>query len=173
MPDLSIRSASIVDAGAIARIHVDTWRTAYKDILPADFLERISYDRSTQWWTGVLSAPPPRSCLWVLESKGELIGFAFGGENRAQDLPFDGELQAIYVLQQHQGRGGGRLLFDAVRNSLRENGLRSMLLWVLENNPSRTFYERLGGVMAGEKPDVVGHTSVTLIAYGWSDDAVF
>ncbi|MGH7684453.1 MAG: GNAT family N-acetyltransferase, partial [Vulcanimicrobiaceae bacterium] len=70
------------------------------------------------------------------------------------------------------GNGGGRLLFDAVRQSLRDAGLRSMLLWVLENNPSRTFYERLGGIVSGRKPDTVGDTAVTLIAYGWRDDVI-
>ena len=46
-----------------------------------------------------------------------------------------------------------------------------MLLWVLENNPSRTFYERLGGIVVGQKPDTVGDTAVTLVAYGWHDGA--
>jgi hypothetical protein len=62
------------------------------------------------------------------------------------------------------------LLFDAVRGSLRDAGLRSMLLWVLENNPSRSFYERLGGIVVGRKPDTVGDSPVTLIAYGWTGD---
>ncbi len=44
-----------------------------------------------------------------------------------------------------------------------------MLLWVLEDNPSRAFYERLGGCVAGRKRDSVGNTAVMLIAYGWRD----
>lgn len=170
MPELSVRSASIEDAADVARVHVDTWRSAYRDILPAEFLARLSYDRSAQWWTSVISEPSPHSCLWILDEGSKPVGFAFAGENRSPDLPYDGELQAIYVLAEHQGNGGGRLLFDAVRGSLRDAGLRSMLLWVLENNPSRSFYERLGGIVVGRKPDTVGDSPVTLIAYGWTGD---
>jgi GNAT superfamily N-acetyltransferase len=170
--ELSTRIASISDAATIARIHVDTWRSAYEDILPVELLERLSHDRSTQWWTSVLSTPAPRSCLRILNAGTTPVGFAFGGENRARDLPFEGELQAIYVLEEHQGKGGGRLLFDAVRKTLREAGLRSMLLWVLKNSPSRTFYERLGGIVAGQKPDAVGDTAVMLVAYAWRDGAL-
>lgn len=168
---LSLRPAGLMDAAEIARIHVDTWRSAYKDILPADFLERLSYDRSAQWWTNVLSSPSTQSCLQILESIGTAVGFAFASENPSRDTPFAAELRAIYIAREHQGHGGGRLLFDAVRQSLRERGLRSVMLWVLENNPSRTFYERLGGIIVGQKPDTVGDTAVTLIAYGWPDDA--
>ena len=42
------------------------------------------------------------------------------------------------------------------------------MLWVLDRNPSRLFYERLGGQLIGEQTIELGQdvTSVE-VAYGW------
>ena len=37
-----IRTADVNDAQAIARVHVDSWRSTYGSLLPADFLESLS-----------------------------------------------------------------------------------------------------------------------------------
>ena len=39
-----IRKANIEDAMGIAKVHVDSWRTTYKGIVPEVFLENLSYD---------------------------------------------------------------------------------------------------------------------------------
>ena len=164
---MNVRLAAATDAAAIARVHVDSWRTAYKGIVASAFLERLSHERSQQWWENVLANPPARSCLHVLEADSEIVGFAYAGETRAPEFPYDAELSAIYILEEHQGKGGGRRLFDAVRTSLTNARFTSMLLWVLENNPSRGFYDRLGGSIVASKQDKIGDDDVTEIAYGW------
>lgn len=165
---VAVRIARKGDSLDIARVHVDTWRTTYQGLVDDGFLERLSYDRSQRWWDGVLSDQSPRSCAFVLENDEEVVGFAYAGETRTPHLPFDSELYAIYVLQQYQRKGGGRLLVDAVRDALRDAGFRSMLVWVLDTNPNRTFYERLGGALAGSKEDRIGDVAVTEVGYGWN-----
>ena len=44
-----IREASPTDAAAIARVHVDSWRTTYAGIVPADYLANLSYTRREQF----------------------------------------------------------------------------------------------------------------------------
>jgi len=45
-----IRRATIEDLKGIAKVHVDTWRTAYKDIIPDSYLASLSYEkRETSW----------------------------------------------------------------------------------------------------------------------------
>ncbi|NJK75848.1 MAG: GNAT family N-acetyltransferase, partial [Microcoleus sp. SU_5_6] len=39
-----VRAATIDDTPAIARVNADTWRTAYRNIIPADFLANLSYE---------------------------------------------------------------------------------------------------------------------------------
>jgi len=39
-----IREATIDDATAIARVHIDAWRTTYATIVPNAHLAALSYD---------------------------------------------------------------------------------------------------------------------------------
>jgi hypothetical protein len=43
------------------------------------------------------------------------------------------------------------------------------LLWVLAENPSRKFYERLGGQLVYEKTVTIGGVPLIEVAYGWRD----
>jgi FR47-like protein len=50
-----------------------------------------------------------------------------------------------------------------------QRGLRSLLIWVLAQNPSRRFYEALGGRQVREKLETRGGIQLIEIAYGWLD----
>ena len=164
-----IREAHAVDAAAIARVHVDSWRTTYAGILPSDFLASLSYEGREQSWSRMLSAPGKRSFTCVAEDdEGRVVGFASGGPEREGDPAYKGELYAIYVLEQCQRRGIGRRLTAAVVRRLVEQDIDAMLLWVLAANPSRGFYETLGARRIREKATRVGGIEVVEVAYGWS-----
>ena len=164
-----IRKAHAVDVAAIARVHVDSWRTTYAGILPSDFLSSLSYEEREQSWNRALAAQDRTTCIYIAEDdEGRVVGFASGGPEREGDPVYKGELYAIYVLAPHQRRGIGSRLTAAVVRRLVEQGINSMLLWVLADNPSRRFYETLGGQSLREKPGEVGGIGVTEVAYGWS-----
>lgn len=56
---LSIRPAIPSDAAALARVHGDTWCTAYRGIVPDAHLDRLasSYDRRVMRWREGLTSP--------------------------------------------------------------------------------------------------------------------
>ena len=56
---MRIREASPTDATAIARVHVDSWRTTYAGIVPADYLANLSYVQREQFWCDIFSTPTP------------------------------------------------------------------------------------------------------------------
>jgi ribosomal protein S18 acetylase RimI-like enzyme len=161
-----VRSADIDDAAAIARVHVDTWRTAYRGLLPADFLEALDEAGYAERWRRTLTDGTGR--VYVAEDGRQTVGFASGGPERAGEDGFTGELYAIYVLQQAQGRGHGRRLVQAVAQGLREMGLPNMIVWVLrDNHNARHFYERLGGVYVRSQPITIGSALLQEVSYGW------
>ena len=165
-----IREAHAADATAIARVHVDGWRTTYAGILPTGFLASLSYEERERSWSRALSAAGKRSFTYVAEDEdGRVVGFASGGPEREGDSTYKGELYAIYVLAQCQRRGVGRLLTAAVVRRLVEQDIDSMLLWVLADNPSRGFYESLGARRIREKAVEVGSIDVIEVAYGWTN----
>ena len=69
-------------------------------------------------------------------------------------------------------QGLGRQLMAATSEGLESQGISSLYLWVLENNPARAFYEKLGGTLVGEKPwrnNSYSGTEIAQVCYGWYD----
>lgn len=164
-----IRSARVDDAQAIARVQVDTWRTTYAGIVPDEYLANLDYARSATRWAQTLAAPERKSRLFVAEEEGAVVGFACGGPLREPLPGYDGELYAIYVLKAHQDRGIGRTLVAAVAGDLLSRGYGSLVIWVLQDNPSRGFYEALGGQVIAEKGIEIGGATLIEAGYGWPD----
>ena len=161
-----VRPAEIEDAAAIAKVHVDTWRTAYRGLLPDDYLASLDEAGYEERWRRTLAAGSSR--VYVAEDGRLVVGFASAGRERAGEGEFTGELYAIYVLDSAQGRGHGRRLVQAVVQGLREMDLGDMIVWVLrDNHPARRFYERLGGVYVRSQPITIGSAQLQEVSYGW------
>jgi len=165
-----IREATAADAPAIACVHVESWRTTYRGIVPDDVLVNLSVERRERSWAGRLGKPGGPEFVYVAEDDaGAVIGFASGGPEREGDPVYSGELYAIYLLAGQQGKGIGRQLVWIVAERLATIGHGAMLVWVLAANPARHFYAALGGVPVREKQITMGDTALTEIAYGWAD----
>lgn len=167
----TIRPAAAADSNALARIHVDSWRTTYRGIVPDDFLAGLSVERRERGWRDALThAGQQRSFVLLAEDEaGQAAGFTNGGPERENDPDYPGELYALYLLEQYQRRGLGRQLMALTARELIQRGANAMLLWVLADNPSRKFYERMGGQRLREKEITIGQTTLVEVAYGWPD----
>jgi GNAT superfamily N-acetyltransferase len=167
---MHIRPARSTDVAAIARVHVDSWRTTYEGIVPGAFLAQLSYRQRAQLWQSVLACPAPNTAVYVAaDASGDIVGFASAGPERSGKTTYVAELYAIYILQSYQGQGIGRQLMAAVAKRLVEAGMTSLLLWVLAANPSRRFYEALGGQPVSEKTVTIGGVPLLEVSYGWPD----
>ena len=168
----TLRRAVSSDAAAIAEVHVACWRQAYAGLVPDRMLAELSVDARSAAWTRILAEceQVPATTVHVACDAGRIIGFVCSGGQRSADLRerFEGEVSAIYVLRQAQGRGIGRALMTNAARDLRASGMHGAALWVLRDNwPARGFYERLGGEPAAERVDLRGQFSLAEIAYGW------
>lgn len=164
-----IRQANPADAPAIAKVRIDTWRTAYRGIVPEDFLSNMSYEESERSWNRHLSEAE-REKVWVyvaVDAAGKLVGFVSGGVGRDEDPVYKSELYAIYILQAYQGQGIGRLLTLALLEKIVQMGLDSMYLWVFAENPARRFYEALGGQLVKTSQFELSGATIDEVAYGW------
>lgn len=168
-----IRPAQIDDVPAIARVHVDTWRTTYRGIVPDAHLANLSYERCQANWIAHLSNPQGAHTFVAQAPSGQIVAFASGGQLREALAGFDGELYVIYVLEAFQGRGYGKLLVTRVARDLASRGYQSLVIWVLKENPACRFYERLGGQIFAEKAVEIGGKTLLDVAYVWPDLAVF
>ena len=165
---ITIRAAVPADAPAIGRIHVESSREAYRGLLSENLLNSVSAVVRAAMWRGALEHERPILLFVAQQASGDLVGFAGGGSSRAASLPHDAEVYVIYVLRAAQRRGCGRRLMAALANALHARGFTSLSLWVLEDNAgARRFYERLGGIVVGEKTELHGGDEFREVAYGW------
>jgi GNAT superfamily N-acetyltransferase len=168
--EFSIREAAIEDAEAIAHVHVESWRCTYPGIVPDAYLDSLSVeDRAAKWKEKIATGD---ALIHVAENRIGIFGFASGGGYRPSTERllvdgFDGELYAIYLLREHQRLGAGRLLVRSVVRALIGRGHKSMVAWVLEANPSVSFYRRLGGVLAARAEIRIGGVLLPELAFGW------
>jgi ribosomal protein S18 acetylase RimI-like enzyme len=167
---IRLRSAKPADARAIARIHVETWRTTYPGMLPDRALIDMNIDGKARSWRNMLEQPETAGAVLVAEESdgGITIGFASACRNRHALLPYEGEVQTLYVLPDWQNQGIGRGLLEGCFAALRERSLASAVVWVLADNPARFFYERMGGKRTGERDENLWGATLHEIAYGWN-----
>jgi len=148
---MRIRSATLADASAIARVHVESSWSTYRGILPDEVLTNYSYERRTMHWSKVIGNPESTEFVIVAEDEqGQIVGFTSGGPER-EGMPFTGEIYTLYPLSSAQRQGLGRRLMAASMHRLIKQGMKKIVVWVLADNPACTFYEALGGHFFQEK----------------------
>lgn len=167
-----IRPATLEDAPALGRVHVQAWHETYRGIMPDSMLERMRADeRAKSWAERIPSFPENRQSLMVAIDAGELIGFAGCGPTRttgrSTPLGSDGEIYMINIVNRGKRRRVGARLMLAMANALESNRFATAGLWVLEKNlNARTFYARLGGTpgaISEEEHDGVMLTDLAIL----------
>ncbi|HEY3343946.1 MAG TPA: GNAT family N-acetyltransferase [Anaerolineaceae bacterium] len=167
---MRIRKATLADAQGAFQVRVKSWQTSYAGILPARYLAGLDSQDLWHEWQGELEDLNHGKVTYVAENQtGQVIGFASGGPERNGDPIFSAELYAIYLLGANQHRGIGSQLFQSVARDLNQAGHRSMLVWALSANPTRSFYEKLGGEVVDQKEIEIAGGNFTEVAYGWRD----
>lgn len=174
---IAIRKARMADAVAIAAVHVAAWRNTYPGILPDQYLAKLSvsrqamhYDQAIRTGTGVLVAIASGADV-APGGAARIVGFTTAGKPRRGEVSGqvlgEGEIETLYVLDDWRERGIGRRLLCAAAGHLAEAGCRSAYLWVLRDNPSRWFYERLGGRSVAEAEVRVAGQGLIQTAFTW------
>lgn len=176
---ICIRRARPADAEAIGAVHVATWRTAYAGLLPDAYLADLSPLRHAMGYqqaiadrrhghavfVAVASGPDAPEDQAVGEG-GTVVGFVSGGRAR-RDWLAQGEVETLYLLDDFRDRGIGRRLMRAMAAHLAAVGCRSAMLWVLRENPTRWFYQRLGGRPAAQEVIRFAGRRMEQMAYVW------
>ena len=149
-----LRDANADDVPALAELHVRTFRETHGGGPGASVRQ--------QQWQARFDSDALVFCI-VLETDGQLIGFASGILHQEEPRGYGGELDKIYLLREFQRRGLGRQLLHAAADRFLAAGVTSMLLFGDARSPSNGFYEAMGGHRLYAE-DGAFHGG-----YGWSD----
>ncbi len=130
----------------ISNVYEQSWKYAYKDIIPQEFLDSIPSGQ----WCGAVDKPDMNT--FVMIDGDRIIGTSCFCKSRFEAYGDWGEIVSIYLLPEYMGRGYGRDLFRAAVDELKIMGFKSLFLWVLEeNHRARRFYEKHGFKNSGER----------------------
>ncbi|MDE2363481.1 MAG: GNAT family N-acetyltransferase [Hyphomicrobiales bacterium] len=162
----SIRRARPADADAIAAVHDEAWREAYRGIIPGRSLEAMIARRGPGWW---LSAIRRGSRMLVLEFDNRVVGYVSYGRNRVAAIPYAGEIFELYLAPAFQGVGLGERLFNAAREDLAAKGYFSVIVWaLLDNERALRFYKKMGGVEVWRAAEQFDNDTRARVAFGFA-----
>lgn len=148
---LQIRPAEFPDSEGIARVHTLSWQSAYRGLLPDEWLDALRWEDRKVRWDAILSTTTRGKVFVAVNNRNEIIGFASIGPSRDEEIDQERvhELYAIYLAPEHWGKGIGTSLLRAVMKEVPDTAKR-LELWVLEDNSrGRRFYESQGFTLDG------------------------
>lgn len=135
MSELIIRPMTLEDADRKGYVHWKSCEETYTGLMDEAFLATSTLERCQQ-----IAHAYPENTL-VAELDGLIVGFGCWSAG--------GEISALYILREYQGRGIGRQLMSALLAQLASR--REVHLWVLHGNDNAiAFYEHMGFRLTGE-----------------------
>ncbi len=165
---INYRPASIEDAAAVAKVHVESWQKSFAGIVPQEFLDNLNVEKRKKAFEERLGEASYK--MFVAEdSKKGIVGFADFGKARERGFEFKAELYAIYLLREFQGKGIGENLFRLCQKAMFDEGFDSMYLMALAVSPYKSFYEKMGGQIVGKGNHFLLLVEYETLIYGWKN----
>lgn len=141
--DIEIKEAHPEDSFVIARFLIEAWREAYKDIVPATFIQGLSLQEWEMDWKLRLHSAE----VFVCVGEGGIMGIleiSPFGEAR-QGCKGRGEFPLLYIAPNKLRLGYGTLLMEFGIQKAKQMGYIEVVVWVLENNiRAIKFYKKMG-----------------------------
>ena len=130
--NIIIRKPKKEDYAAMARILVDGWRCAYKNIVEDEYLDNLSVEKICKRYTENKKG----NAFLVAEVNGEVAAFCrYSLSIPAEDRDgFDGTISEIYVKPDLKHGGIGTVLFNNVLQDFRKNGNSCVILGCFSKN---------------------------------------
>jgi ribosomal protein S18 acetylase RimI-like enzyme len=143
----TIRIATKEDSAVIGRIHAEAWRTTYKGIVHDGFLAKQDPEKRAQEARARITEAT--TDFLVVEMESKIVGFIDTGKSRNPDIA-EGQIHSIYIAQEYQHRGLGKLLFDSAMERAKHRSFKTLFVSVLSKNAQAVaFYKKLRGKLIG------------------------
>ena len=155
----NVRKSRLSDLEQITLIHVKSWETAFKGLMPERYINNYTLEDRNAEWLSVLGSGS--ESLIVAEDNNKLVGFLSYSEN----VNFL-NLSKLYLCPSMYGEGVGGLLMKQMENEALTASLDLIRLYVLDNNKSAiNFYSKQGFEFGDgfESEEFEGETIIDLL----------
>jgi ribosomal protein S18 acetylase RimI-like enzyme len=165
---LRLRPVTASDAAALADILVIANEHAFRGIVPDQCLALTEAQSAANWQRTLDGGIAPADIFDLVEdAANQRVGYVWAGPS--DDATHHGRIRQIMILPAHQRQGIGRLLVRRAALHLAARGIRSLDVEVLQCNPNRPFYERLGARFLSDRPYDWDGIILPMCRYGWND----
>ncbi|WP_260439195.1 GNAT family N-acetyltransferase [Burkholderia sp. Bp9099] len=172
MSVISVRTAHLDDAQAIADFHVKVWRHTYRDLAPAQAHAVLDERHRGRTWREKLASNERDQLVLVAETDGTIVGIGAAGAPSEPIFGGRGEIKFLYVDPGFKRRGIGRTLLARLATHLQTMRYRGAALSVVKGNDAAiAFYASLNGRLAGEYVDAGPIWRSRNIVMVWDDFA--
>ncbi len=117
------------------------------------FLAPLARRTAEEYWKKVFAALGSHHFLWVAEADGRVIGSVQLAAVERENSPHRAELQKLFVLASHRGRGVSRKLMEAAESFASSIGRTLLVLDTESGSVAEAVYRHLGWQRAGEIPE--------------------
>lgn len=169
MHEVVIRAAGPSDARGIAEVHISSWKAAYTGLIPQETIDQLDIDQRERGWQNLLdksNAMEAQRRGWVAVGDNRIIGFAVTQVSSDEDLDRSThELSALYLEPAVWRSKIGTRLLEIAEETLREAGIHTAVLWVLEANEGATGFYEARGWMRDKRDPSFRHFRVPAVRY--------
>jgi uncharacterized protein (DUF952 family)/ribosomal protein S18 acetylase RimI-like enzyme len=157
------------DEAEIASVNIHAWQQSYLGIVPESLLAArpLSFYSHLSWWRSVVEGKTAATVFVAESAQNGIVGFCAVQPARDKEFKGYGEIAAIYCLNEFKNKGIGAALFRMGQTHLTGQGLRDLYLWVLKENPTSEFYERMGGRKANREKTLVLGKPLVEVVFEW------
>jgi ribosomal protein S18 acetylase RimI-like enzyme len=165
---LRIRQAGREDADLIARMHAASWKDAYRNILPREYLDDDLEGERRRHWHKKMNELNDSDFVLIAEENDLPVGFISVWNEDSRE--YDAFIDNLHVLPGEKGNGKGSALMMQAAEMLVRSGKKSFYLWVLDQNvPARVFYERMGGTATDKSLFEIRGEKIPETRFVWAD----
>ncbi len=153
---VEIRRAKLGDEKRLAYVQTESWKEAFREIIPAELLSKCTEPARAEGMYRRLLAEK-RGNGYILELDGQPHCIAWWDAARDADMDGFAELICIHSLKENWRRGYGKQMMRRVLDDVKSAGYARILLWVFDSNlRAIRFYEACGFSASGRKKPALG-----------------
>lgn len=142
--NITIHKAKLGDEKILAYIQIESWKSAFADIISAEDLKRCTdIEKAEAMYENILKSGCAE--MSILEIDGTPHCIAAWSKARNPLFSDCAEIICIHSLCDNWGQGYGSMMMNYIIDEIKKSGYNSVLLWVFEKNTrARSFYEKHG-----------------------------
>ena len=162
-----IREGKLSDADQITAIKVDSWKETYKNLIPKEALNKITYEKEKEKYINKFN----NRRIVVYEENNEILGYSFFGKrqnvNKEKMEDYTSEIYALYIKNDFKRKGVGTKLINHICDTLKKENNEKVLLWCLKDNQNAIdFYKKNGFEYLNNKKEELNGVNIEELSFG-------